>query len=444
MKKFLFWFLGILAFLILAVWGWLGYRQARAIRLPVHQQADALLRINIDALAREILWNSLTHPESSGKDTTREKKKSEAWWRGTGLTIPGSLFFSEIRRENAAGWYTLIPAEDTGAFHSWVTKRFKMSWEKQPNGFYFARNKQNTLAMATSSGNALVAFSFQGGIDTATITEMLSGKNLTPARSSVYFMERTSGPISLMTEAGVLSVRSDAEQLLFDMDLKEPVPVGLPQGSLPTTTGFLFQLNGQKKNWFMGSRFEVAGHTMETDSIAQWFQGQVMIFTGDNVLQKDSVITYDYDDNFEKVEVVKMEEKQVPELTIRLDGDANAMAGYLKKQGFITSENRLNPEVFPPIQLMAVADSDHLTLTNSDAAMQPVSPTNTGNDWLYSELQPGAFIEYVPASIANKYLRPVTRFRVQGSTKNNKSTLHGEILFSKKGINAFRQLAKVF
>ena len=66
-----------------------------------------------------------------------------------------------------------------------------------------------------------------------------------------------------------------------------------------------------------------------------------------SLTQQDTITTYDYDDNFEKKEKQTITEVKTPLLFLQLSTRTSGLAGYLKKQGIITTDNKMNKEVFP-------------------------------------------------------------------------------------------------
>lgn len=114
----------------------------------------------------------------------------------------------------------------------------------------------------------------------------------------------------------------------------------------------------------------------------QSWNGQFMALAQDFYTKIDSSVTYDYDDDFNPIEVIKTEEQMVPELYINTGLSSNAY-NYMISKKAIVNQNEINIlAVFPLVSLDANLDSDSLIVFHNFLP-EPVSPAFKSKFYLF-------------------------------------------------------------
>lgn len=121
---------------------------------------------------------------------------------------------------------------------------------------------------------------------------------------------------------------------------------------------------------------------LDLDTLMQSWNGQFMALAQDFYTKIDSSVTYDYDDDFNPIEVIKTEEQMVPELYINTGLSSNAY-NYMISKKAIVNQNEINIlAVFPLVSLDANLDSDSLIVFHNFLP-EPVSPAFKSKFYLF-------------------------------------------------------------
>ena len=73
-------------------------------------------------------------------------------------------------------------------------------------------------------------------------------------------------------------------------------------------------------------------NNLETTSLIEEINGVISVWVKGTTIQSDTIITYEYDDNFEKVETKSLQEKKVPIVSMSI-GSNKKINNFLEQQG---------------------------------------------------------------------------------------------------------------
>src|SRR5690606_11992893 len=96
-----------------------------------------------------------------------------------------------------------------------------------------------------------------------------------------------------------------------------------------------------------GRQFDIGGHALHGDSLLYHYKGHIVLEWKGTVIQQDTIVNFDYDDNFELVETQEVVDKSVPEIYCSVLADAG-LTDYLCAQEVLeTPGSTISREVVP-------------------------------------------------------------------------------------------------
>ena len=179
--------------------------------------------------------------------------------------------------------------------------------------------------------------------------------------------------------------------------------------------------------------------TIESDSINSYYKGNFAIEMAKSTTQIDSVVTYEYNDDFEKVETLTASEKQVPEINIQLSGKPSKLYNYLESTSIINN-GKLNKEIFPLYQIKIDTTKNGLyastNFNKSPTQLEVTNPQVFVLDVDFKKLQ-----DQNPFPIINTYLEKLLTLKIEGNLNTEKTlNVNGKMVLKDEKINSLIQL----
>jgi len=110
----------------------------------------------------------------------------------------------------------------------------------------------------------------------------------------------------------------------------------------------------------LGDRLNISN----IDTLMSYLKGQFVFEIDGVTAQQDTVITYEYDDNFEMVAQKTIQEQAVPSMSLKLTTSKKGVLPYLKQINWIDSTNVFSK--FPLYKINVSETKKNLTFTTSD------------------------------------------------------------------------------
>lgn len=402
MKRIL---IGVLILLILIAAGaWWYLRQAPAFANRIPAQADIVVAINVKSIASTLLTESLMNG-----DRVQEIRKSagEKWGLGKSGAPPSDPGISLTQKALVFGitnpttgeklWGACVSLRDPASFNQMMNDRILLEGEspllEEKYQLYWRADRET--AFAWNDGFIAVL----GRADSSTLFPYLRQiyspqDQATPdipiqellARSEefAFWMKNTStqstaiGGISF--EKGAIKLLAELEELQTDIACgTTPAPVKF---SLPATTGFLNIAPECVKEW-KTKLPETLQTSKELDEFIEVWSGQMSFHIWGLQNIKKRFISYEYDEDFNKVEVVSFQRGEGLAFDLLLGLDSARQTQWLQaweKQGLISQAGSMKQLVqvldFPLYltpktgHLLISTDSSRLSLLTTTAGSQ--------------------------------------------------------------------------
>ncbi|AMP98429.1 hypothetical protein AY601_1512 [Pedobacter cryoconitis] len=418
MKKIFITATGIVLLLLLAVYGLLQYRQYSSYQNRIHQHAALIFKINVDHLVKKRGLGNL---------------KSDS--RGFG--VPANIFVYTVSNKSALTFFCSLPVTDTVELKAYLKKVFKMNhFIVDAQGSVWGNSQDQSIKIAYDDKNVVLCYSLLKENVNDIMGELLAGKSFLADTADqvvrlkkedapiVYDFKNYSGQASFADHRILLNGTFPVEDFGVTGTLNRPV-------ALAKGLSINAWVNGDLSRLFTKDiRFR--DYVLERDSLLKYYKGYAAIEVGNPVNQSQSVISYTYNDEFEKVEQVVQKKVKVPEITLSLKGNIASLVHYLQKKKVIASENQLNKELFPLYEVYGQYDNRMLQLsTNKGRPMR--SAVVTTPYFLFAELDFDQIRKQNQFPVFNSYIKDLSSLKVKAIKQNHQvGKVEIELKFTKE------------
>ncbi|MGJ8591536.1 MAG: hypothetical protein ACSHXF_03250 [Aquaticitalea sp.] len=433
--------IGIVVLLLILV-GVLIYRNTVSYKNVIHKDANSIVKIRVDAIGRAIVWDAFKNPSyyyqnQNEKDSIDDDDKLEK-----GFQLPANVFLFTIKGKSVSTLFTSFNISNSDNFKAYLSSDFNMEKAYKIGNIQVSKNKDgNILAAYTDKQCVLVYNPKKESVDT--VFEDVLIKNNT-----------------LKSGDDLFDIAKDATSHINYVSLDDRVSINFKRGlaivegyvaisdnvTFPKQTLYPEFSEGSSLKFYLNALSSKSNETItfndfkiETDSINSHYKGNFSIEIANTTLQNNTIVTYEYNDDFEKVETKLLSEKQVPEITLQLSADSQKMLQYLRNE-HILKENKLNPELFPLYQVRV--DSTSFGLNASTNLNHQINIKKISHDAFF-ELQ----IDFEKLKqqnhfpILNPYFEKFLNLDVKGLKDEAKKTkIVGQIKLQNEDILAISQL----
>jgi|GEM_PF-3578132 len=442
MKRFLWITAAVLVLLTLATSLFFADRQRQSYAVQVPRDAVSVVKVQIDGLVADVLWDQLWGPSH----VKRARKRGETYRflrTDIGLAIPANLFLYRFADQPHV-LFGILRIKDVEELQAFIHQR---DWAYEA-ATPFSRVVSQHLVALHSADSIAFALSWEPGEQLASVEErlrrLLQGDQQGPLAASRFReLKSRKGHLNAMGQYGI---RLDFKrgEITFSTDVvgdATEFPSQLKTGN----TGFL-----QLPAWcwsLMPPAWQSGGHTVSRDSLMRYISGKTCVQWRGATTQPDTVINYAYDDDFNPVEVREAIDRSVPALFGAISSDAKHLAAYLAAQGILDADlARIKPEVFPLFSLYTYADADKRlffsTVQDAEKRMAAVGKGSGGGDFLYGYLDiVSATQQGILPGRLQVLLAPLSTIEIQGVRKAEAEVVvHGRVTLPDESVNSLVQL----
>ncbi|MBL6448633.1 hypothetical protein JMN32_20140 [Fulvivirga sp. 29W222] len=434
----------VVLLLLFVFYGFLKYRQYDSYQGMIHKNADLIIKINSDQLIQKIALNSISNPSfyfsPSEEDSTSAEDVDVI---SKGFTLPANLFIYSLKGDIKT-YYTSLKVNDSSALKTYIQSKLDVSNFKVLRKYSYASSEDNKIQIAYNDQRLALAYTFNGQDIKKTLEQILSQNEAVATDSeTISTLREASGDVVILQRDNLADIDFDNGKIVLsgiwnpDVGIEFPTtaPVALPDTGTSLHLGF----SGNVPAQFLKS-YNINSITIPLDSLARDYGGYFDLKVTGNTIQHDTIITYDYNDDFEKVEVKTVNKTKVPGVRVLIKGKANHMLDLLRKNR-IAINNKLNRTILPLLDLSIIEnDSSELFLTNLDSVPAPRYTNSPDFFMLHTNfqrlgLQNSLFVQH-------KYLKNLNTLNIQASRVGKAVSIKGQLLLNNEDINALIQLIR--
>lgn len=440
MKKIILRAALVLLVLLLFLKGFLWYRESQSHDLWIHKNADVIFKINIDKISQTMIGNAILNPRyyydflKTSKDSPTKESPSK------GFTIPANLFLYTLKNTAHSTVFTSFPIADSTQFEAFLKFHNFKDFDSLDNLRSAFRN-ENRIAIAFNGKRCFVAYSQTKESVEKYFQEILIDKNLLSSKNELVNRAINSDKhIAIIGEDYSLGLQFKNGQIKFSGkishsdEIQVTAPRAISQFSLESSVQFFMNLNTKKRF----ENIQIDDFTIQPDSILKYYQGHLKMEVGASVPQQDTLITYEYNDDFEKVAIAKPIEKMVPEINIEIAAHSQLFYEYLEGSNLVEN-GVLNKDLFPLYQMAVWPKKYNLTLSTNlkSYSTQPLVERSEAFKLHIDFLK---LIEQNHIQYFSQYFKNALDCNVYGFKSNDQTiTIRGVLSMKNDNINAMTQ-----
>lgn len=366
--------------------GWLYWRDIKSYDNTIPDQAKTVLKIRIDQLIRNsIIENILDPAEWFRKRDSTIISISER--KGSGISIPANLFIFNLE-EIPGSWFTILTIKDDELASQFLQDRMKMT---KTDSSYYTNNRNLEAAMVKN--RLLIGYCPR---DSKTqLSQLINNIDLyfgTPSAEWNDRLKTNTKDLSLLSERAEIELEKEGINITFDFTLDKS------KQSLQD----LFR--------HLGVPLSETGMKFLPDNISEPLEVNI----SGSVLIKDTILTYEYDDNFQKMERFTVRERYVPGVKIVTKDDRLFPLEFLNETLGIRRKFE-----FKELQILSNLDSVKWNLHFPDSS------------WLLQVDFRHLNIDALPFD-SQKFFKGFSLLKLEMQQDQNRITGHGKIKLTKK------------
>lgn len=449
MKKFLKITAVIILLLPIFFVGIFKFRQHQADQIHIPKNTTALIKVSIDEIYKSLALNMIAHPgfyfKSFKKDSTSKTDKLES-----GLTIPASIYFYTIKGQASTTLFTRFNIDDLSEFEAFLKNTLQLTVSKKQNGITYAKNRLGNVALYFNSKNVAMAVSGKAANFGQILTDILKQKNFEPLAGSDNYKTITNDKehISFIEGENGGNINFKNGELLFSYIRNQPVNTKFKTGiihRIPNENSIVYL-------WYNGSlsehntkSFQYKNLKIQPDTINKYFDDRLDFEWTKSITKTDSVITYEYNDDFEKVEKISLQENSLPLFSLQLDLKSMGLKNYLSKIGLINPDSgTVNKSIFPLYKVYATETDKNLTFS-TQRNLKSNTKKIKSDDFFYLSVNFLKLNAALKTPLIAGYTKALKGLEIKGNMIEGKSLkFNGKMKLVNPEINSMYQIIRSF
>ena len=444
MVKFLKITAAIVISLLVFYFGFFKYRQIQANKALIPASTQTLLKINVDELYKTIAVSYLKHPSQyAGADKKGIKEKIADL--NTGIEIPANIYLYGLKGKTKNTFFSRLEITDSLAFNSFIVKKLALIKKES----HFFQSADSTFCVLFNKTTVALAFTPKKEQVKTVLEQILAQKNMVKISDSQFEqMAGLSDHLSFQNAENLSNVNFTDGKIDFTSELLnkwiEPAPQPRHRILNPESTVSMW-LNGKFKSASTQKNTPVSSSVFSKDNFLKFYKGYLDFEWTNTVKQVDTVITYEYNDDFEQVEKKVARERKIPGISINMAANDQEVSNYLKSSGFLDqSTGKISATMIPLYQVYFKGNNGNIQLSTLPNA-KPDLKMESAADFFYLKVDFKKLVKQIPFPAVSDKLNIFSELKMNAkSAGKDKIKLESELLFLNKDANALIQLLKVF
>lgn len=448
MKKFLKRTAVILLSLLILFVGTFKYRQYKANQVLIPKNSSALVKISVDEIYKTLAANVMTHPvyyfkTGLGKDSLSKTDKFE-----NGLEIPASLYFYTISGKPSTTFFSRLEIKDIEKFEAFLHNTLHLQTNKKAKVISIAKSHLGNFVICYNNKSAAFVLATQIENYEPVLIDILNEKdfgkigdsqfkNLLNRKEHLAFGdEKTTGWIDF--KSGEIIFKNDfSTNEIF-------VPVKNKHRVLNNNATINLWFNANFKTT-ENKTYKYKSLSLERDSLLKYYNGNLDFEWTNSIQKTDSIITYEYNDDFEKVEKISLQKVNIPQFSLNIGTKVDGLKNYLAEQGLINLDSNLvNKTTFPLYKVFVASTADDLNFS-TEKNYRVSTDRVSADDFLYLNIDFIKLSKQLEMPIITNYFKVAKRLKLKGKfVETNKISVNGTLQLKNEDINSLYQILTSF
>lgn len=385
------------------------YKQHRSYTTTsIPKNAASLIRIDVYRIYTSLL------PGYFG----RKKRAGAPLFEG--LVVPANIFLYTVKGRQPTTVFSSLELNDAVAFEASLKKQKNLIRDtgKMP-GIEVWTSSDKLWTIAFNQKQVAIAYAIKKEPVLDMLTDILLNKNtITVSNSKFRTIKDQEGHIAYLSGGsnGVLECnKGNITASLNISGMGADVPSSVQLQQFDNKNVINMWLYGDLKPWLHQKNFSSDTIMLNGDSLLASHPKGIEIALGQSVLQKDSVVTYEYNDDFEKVPTVTVHETTVPGLFARAVTDPDLLKGYLQRQNIISRDSGLvNKKIFPLYQLYTAQTKEFLQWSTVKGSVFDNTLSTSSNAFFGLQVNFERLSQQQEFALIHGYLKSLKTFNAKG------------------------------
>jgi|GEM_PF-4656314 len=437
----------VLAVLVaVALWGVVSYRNQQSYDTGmIDVRATRVIKVDIGSLTRHIGWNAFWNPGFYAEEeraTFMEQKRAVR----TGLESVAKVFLFQLGDEPF--WigpaYGIVPLLDAESFTQFLQAELQAQVGQDSLGRFGKR--RNLLVRYDDSQAAFALGDFGSGnkkltdsVLTSELVTYLTGEQLVNIKESRFYEAVTQAGHIVSVGRERLSVEFLEGEIVFSCTL-EPTHPAVTYQPASWSDSSLLRLQANITEWLpKGDVFTVGTFALHSDSLRAYMAGEVVGEWRGMGTHTDSVISWQYDDNFEMTEIVERVERAVPDLYLSVQTRADTLQRYLAHMGILELASRtVNPACFPLFPVYWQQEGNWLTFHTRHPRPKLEEGSNASPFYVMADIQ--AIKQHATLPEVRVWLTPFRELVISTDPEAQDTVIRGRITTENNTVSSLVQL----
>ncbi|MBT2564510.1 hypothetical protein J7E50_06395 [Pedobacter sp. ISL-68] len=446
MKKFLKITAAIVILLLIFFAGVLKYRKYQAGQTLIPQNATGIIKINVDELYQTIALNMLGNPGYYFKSDVKKANAIKIDKYATGLSVPASIYFYTLAGQPLGTVFSRLELKNSADFENFAKNVLHLQIIKKAKGISMAKSRLGNFVLCYNNKAVAMVITPQiKGFDTI-LTNILNQKKMVRVAESPFkeVLDQKQHVVFANTKNnGWIDFKSGSVNFSN---------VFLAKDILPATQSVHHQFNQNSTvSFWLNANLNPGNHkvykfknfNLEQDSLIKYYNGKLDFEWTNSITQTDSIITYEYNDDFEKVEKISLQKRNIPSISVNFGSKGNGLKNYLAKQGLINLDsNVVNKNAFPLYKVFVSSNQENLnfsTVKNQNTLTSNVTST----DFLYLNVDLMKLAQRLETPFVTSYFKTLKNLEVKGKFLDSKKVkIDGKLELKNRDINSLYQILK--
>ena len=386
-KRVASWFLwAVMALVVVALVGyWWRYGRSEKANFKLPSDANLLISIDLRQMEKTVFWDALSHPMSYWDDSDSDDD-NDGHKPSQGMSIPKQVAFFLLNGHDDVLFSQPISVKEKDFVQYADTLVGRQKWEAIDSQFVF--DNENHLFYLWDGGKVGVAFAKRNDADFVqkTIVRILKGDHCFSMPD--YLSEKINlGEHHFVIWRKPSKLTNNEPAILYGDFEKGSMVI---QGEVP------FQYSFSRENNYVRSTSNAEGdvlnlslnlgdnHFAFSDAFSQDFQKKTHLALDSLLMYStksltlivphvaskvDSIITYEYDDDFNKIEKVSTQKIIEPQVVAYLESkEQGQLYAYFKRRGVVKDIDGVSRFVgLPFVEMKAIPKGRELILSTQDS-----------------------------------------------------------------------------
>ncbi|MDQ0640597.1 hypothetical protein QF042_004162 [Pedobacter sp. W3I1] len=446
MKKFLIITAAIVILLLLSYFCFFKYREIQANNISIPVSTNALLKINVDELYKTIAVSYIKHPNQySGADKKGIKEKVNDL--NTGLKIPASIYLYSLKGKVKTTFFSTFEIADTLAFHLFIQKKSFLPLIKKDSNFF--QSKDSTFFILFNKTTVAFAYTPKKEQVKTTLVEILNPKNMIKVGDSRFNeLVNLSDHISFQNTENFSKINFTDGKINFSNEFINQLiePAAKPQHRVlnPESTVSMW-LNAKFKSDSLKKNQTGSSALFSKNNFFRFYKDYLDFEWTNTITQVDTVVGYEYNDDFERVEKKILQDRKIPYISMNVAANDREVSDYLKSLGALDqSTGKISSAIIPLYQVYFKGNNGNVLLSTVKSA-KPDLKRALSNDFFYFKVDFKKLIKQTPMPVIADKLGTFSQLEIKAKgIGKDKVKLESELSFLNKDANALIQLLKTF